>query len=58
VDKALIVLDAKELVRLEEVCLDRDPEVALRFVLEVIAPKIRDRAPCLDKMREMSPLQR
>lgn len=58
VEKALIVLDQRELLRLEEVCLDRDPQVALSFVLEAIAPKIRHRAPCLDKIPDIIPFER
>lgn len=57
-EKALVVLDQRELLRLEEVCLDRDPELALKFVLETIAPKIRHRAPCLDKVGDIMPFQK
>jgi hypothetical protein len=57
-DKALIVLNSQDLLRLEEVCLDQDPEIALKFVLEVVAPKITHRAPCLDKIPEIMPFER
>ncbi len=57
-DKALLVLDQRELLKLEEVCLDKDPQTALKFVLEVVAPKIRHRAPCLDKVSEIMPFQK
>jgi hypothetical protein len=47
-DKVIIVLDPREQLRLQEVCIDKDPALALRFILETLAPKILPRVPCLE----------
>lgn len=42
-----IVLDEKEQLALERICLDKDPREALEFVLRSIAPKVKKAVPCL-----------
>jgi hypothetical protein len=44
-----ISLTAEEVMRLESIFMDRDKEEALKFLLEVIKPKIRAKGnPALD----------
>ncbi|MBC7346912.1 MAG: hypothetical protein H5U00_05570 [Clostridia bacterium] len=45
--KVFIVLDEKEQLVLERICLDKDPAEALEFVLRSIAPKVKKTVPCL-----------
>lgn len=51
--KSFIVLDEKELLAVERICLDKDPQEALAFVLQSVAPKIKKVIRCLgaDLMR-------
>jgi len=37
----VFTLSAEEALRLEEIITDRDAEEALRFILEVLKPKLR-----------------
>lgn len=45
--KVFVVLDEEDQVRLQSVCLDKDPEEALQFVLKRVVPKVRKQVPCL-----------
>ncbi len=51
--KVFIVLDEKEQVEMERIHIDKDPEEALDFVLNVIAPQVRKKVPCSDKALEI-----
>lgn len=51
--KVFVVLDEKEQLEVERICLDKKPEDALRFVLKSVAPKIHKRVPCMDKATEI-----
>lgn len=44
-----MALDIQEQLMLERICVDKDPEEALEFVLEHIAPKIKKELPCLSR---------
>jgi hypothetical protein len=48
--KVLIVLDEEEQLMLQRICLDKDAGEALEFVLQIIAPKIPKKIPCLAGM--------
>ncbi|QGP93301.1 hypothetical protein MGLY_27080 [Neomoorella glycerini] len=45
--KVLIALNEEEQLMLQRICLDKDAEEALEFVLQKIAPKIPKKIPCL-----------
>lgn len=45
--KIFFVLTQEDLVTLERICVDRDPEEALRFVLKRVAPQVKKPLPCL-----------
>lgn len=45
--KIFFVLEEKDLVKLESICLDKDPQEALSFVLKRVVPQVRKQAPCL-----------
>lgn len=45
--KTFIALDEKEQIMVERICLDKDPQEALAFVMQVIAPRIKKPIPCL-----------
>lgn len=45
--KVFIVLDEEEQVLVERVCLDKNPEEALAFVLQHVAPKVHRKIPCM-----------
>ncbi len=40
-ERATLSFDGEELMRLEAIFMDKDTEEALRFLLEVIKPKLR-----------------
>ncbi len=46
-NKVFIVLDEEEQMLLKSICVDKDPEEALHFVLKKVAPKVHKKAPCL-----------
>lgn len=45
--KIFVVLSEEDLLVLEGICLDKDPQEALEFVLKRIAPKTHKPLPCL-----------
>lgn len=45
--KVFVTLDDNDLVALQSICLDKDPEEALYFVLKKIAPKVHKYVPCI-----------
>ncbi|KYH33423.1 hypothetical protein [Neomoorella mulderi] len=45
--KVLIALDEEDQLILQRICLDKEAEEALEFVLEKIAPKLPKKIPCL-----------
>ncbi|MDO9535284.1 MAG: hypothetical protein Q7J85_08130 [Bacillota bacterium] len=45
--KIFFVLEEKDLVTLESICLDKDPEEAMHFVLKRVVPQVRKQLPCL-----------
>lgn len=45
--KVFVTLDDQDQVMLQSICLDKDPEEALFFVLKRIAPKLRKQVPCI-----------
>ncbi|MDP2873372.1 MAG: hypothetical protein Q8P31_12660 [Bacillota bacterium] len=51
--KVLIVFDELEQVAIQRICLDKDPNEALQFVLQVIEPKLHRRVPCMEKSLDM-----
>lgn len=55
--KVLIVLDEEKQLWAQRICLDRDPEEALAFLLECVRPQLHKRVPCMDKALEMHPPQ-
>jgi len=57
-EKLLIVLAPSEVLRLQGVIMDRDPQEALSFVLEVISPKVHERVPCLDMVPIIMPIEK
>ncbi len=52
-DKTLLVLNDKELMEIERIKIDRDPEEALEFVLKSLIPKIKEKKSCSDSAREI-----
>lgn len=46
-NKIFFVLSEEDLVKLESICIDKDPDEALRFVLKKVAPQVRKPLPCL-----------
>ena len=42
-----IALDQEDMITLESIRLDKDPEEALEFVLKTIYPRVEKKAPCL-----------
>jgi len=47
-EKVFIVLDREAQAALWNVCVDKDPQEALDFVLKVIEPQARKHMPCLE----------
>jgi len=45
--KVFVTLDDEDQVMLQSICLDKDPEEALYFVLKRIAPKLSKQVPCI-----------
>ncbi len=45
--KIFFVLSEEELVELESICIDKDPDEALHFVLKKVAPQVKKPLPCL-----------
>jgi hypothetical protein len=45
--KVFVTLDDKDQVMLQSICIDKDPEEALYFVLKRIAPKLHKQVPCI-----------
>ncbi len=45
--KVFITLDDEDQVMLQSICLDKDKDEALYFVLKRIAPKLRKQVPCI-----------
>jgi len=45
--KIFFVLEEKDLVTLESICMDKDPQEALSFVLKRVVPQVRKQVPCL-----------
>jgi hypothetical protein len=45
--KVFVVLDDQDQVMLQSICMDKDPEEALYFVLKRIAPKLHKQVPCI-----------
>ena len=45
--KVFVTLDDEDQVMLQSICLDKDPEEALYFVLKRIAPKLHKQVPCI-----------
>ncbi len=45
--KVFVTLDDEDQVMLQSICLDKDPEEALHFVLKRIAPKVKKQVPCI-----------
>ena len=45
--KVFVTLDDQDQVMLQSICLDKDPEEALHFVLKRIAPKLKKEVPCI-----------
>lgn len=45
--KVFVTLDDEDQVILQSICLDKDPEEALFFVLKRIAPKLHKQVPCI-----------
>ncbi len=45
--KVFVTLDDEDQVMLQSICLDKDPEEALYFVLKRIAPKLKKQVPCI-----------
>lgn len=46
--KVFVVLDDRDQVLLQSICMDKDPQEALQFVMKRIAPKVKKQVPCLD----------
>lgn len=44
--KVFVVLDDREQMTVKKIWMDKDPEEALDFVVKVLAPKVRAKAPC------------
>jgi protein-arginine kinase len=51
VGKVFVALDDRDQVILQSICVDKNPQEALRFVLKNIAPKLHKQVPCI--AREM-----
>lgn len=45
--KVFVTLDDQDQVALQSICLDKDPEEALQFVLKRIVPKLHKQVPCI-----------
>ena len=45
--KVFVTLDDEDQVMLQSICLDKDSEEALHFVLKRIAPKVKKQVPCI-----------
>lgn len=45
--KVFATLDNRDQVALQSICLDKDPEEALQFVLKSIVPKLHKQVPCI-----------
>ncbi len=45
--KIFFVLKEEDLVMLERICLDKDADDALHFVLKKVAPQVGKALPCL-----------
>lgn len=45
--KVFVTLDDEDQVMLQSICLDKDPDEALFFVLKKIAPKLHKQVPCI-----------
>lgn len=45
--KVFVTLNEEDQVMLQSICLDKDPEEALYFVLKRIAPKVKKQVPCI-----------
>lgn len=45
--KIFFVLSEEDLVKLESICIDKDPDEALHFVLKKVAPQVKKPLPCL-----------
>jgi len=45
--KVFVTLNYEDQVMLQSICLDKDPEEALYFVLKRIAPKLHKQVPCI-----------
>lgn len=45
--KVFVALDDEDQVILRTICVDKDPQEALYFVLKRIAPKIKKKVPCI-----------
>ncbi len=45
--KVFVALGEEDMVMLQSICLDKDPQEALYFVLKRIAPKLKKQLPCI-----------
>ncbi len=45
--KVFVTLDDRDQVALQSICLDKDAEEALQFVLKIIVPKLHKQVPCI-----------
>ena len=48
--KVFIVIDDKDQLDLQSICVDKDPQEALEFILKRIVPQLNKKAPCLGEM--------
>ena len=46
-EAVFIAFDQEDMVTLESIKLDKDPEEALEFVLKTVYPRVEKKAPCL-----------
>lgn len=53
-EKIFVVISKDDEGVLESICLDKDPQEALRFVLERIVPQVKKHRPCLEGKMGMS----
>ncbi|MDO9527574.1 MAG: hypothetical protein Q7J27_00260 [Syntrophales bacterium] len=45
--KIFFVLSEEDLITLESICMDKDPEEALSFVMKRVVPQVKKPLPCL-----------
>ncbi len=45
--KAFVAFNDEDVVMINRICVDKDPEDALYFVMKRIVPKLKKQLPCL-----------